>query len=257
MVSTATATATATTTTLLSPPHTTATGGEGRGESNVPYIRGEFLNIENGGGDVGIHRLHRDYLHGLDDDIVRSLPFDPPQASKVERLLQQRSIVYQASTKGMTISVYMLLLSIIVLAVLIPKSIATSNRTLGLSAMVLLIVDGVLILSITGVYCWYVYIDRQIQTHVRQIMDEHGIGADGNRPLLSRNDSAQLGYFDLPEFISLAWQRASLASSVTKGGDDDDDDDGHNNNNKNINNNNNINIPNNYPSQQFSTLTFG
>jgi hypothetical protein len=252
MVSTATAT---TATPSSSPPHTTATGGgEVRGgESNVPYIRGEFFNIENGGGDVGVHRLHRDYLHGLDDDIVRSLPFGPPQTIKVERLLQQRSIVYQASTKGMTISVYMLLLSVVVLAVLIPKSIATSNRTLGLSAMVLLTVDGILILSITGVYCWYVSIDRQIQTEVRQIMDEHGIGAD-DRPLLSRNDPAQLGYFDLPEFISLAWQRASLASSVTKGGDDDDDDDGHNNNN---NNNNKNNIPNNYPSQQFSTLTFG
>ncbi|KAG7351378.1 hypothetical protein IV203_010738 [Nitzschia inconspicua] len=171
-------------------------------------------NNNSGGGDL--FRLHRDYLQGLDSGFVEKLPWSTPEEKlRVGKLLHQRSWAKSGWSRGVTGIVYSLLTSIIVIVLLIPRVQQRQRDELRLVGVSLAAWNALLLVGTTCLYCYYAQVDHNIQQLVRRLMDETGIGVPpmpAGTPAMHRDDSSQQGIFELPEFINILWQRASLTT---------------------------------------------
>ncbi|KAG7354483.1 hypothetical protein IV203_003839 [Nitzschia inconspicua] len=168
-----------------------------------------------GGGDL--FRLHRDYLQGLDSGFVEKLPWSTPEEKLlVGKLLQQRTWAKSGWSRGVTGIVYSLLTSIIVIVLLVPRVQQRQRDELRLVGVSLAAWNGLLLVGTMCLYCYYAQVDHNIQQLVRRLMDETGIGVPqipAFTHAMHRDDSSQQGIFELPEFINILWQRASLTPS--------------------------------------------
>jgi hypothetical protein len=188
---------------------------------NADEVYGDgFIRDEPRGSRGDFFRLHRDYLRGLDSQVVKKLPW-PTLEEKyhVNQLLQQRAWAKLGWTRGVTGSVYSVLISIVATALFASRIRRGGEdemrkemlRAIGIS---LAVWNVTLMLGSLSAYCFYSSVDHQIQELVRQLMDDNGIAAPFHQqPMMHRDDSNQLAIFELPEFINVMWQKASSTSS--------------------------------------------
>mmetsp|Transcript_16443 Transcript_16443/g.30553 ORF Transcript_16443/g.30553 Transcript_16443/m.30553 type:complete len:235 (-) Transcript_16443:286-990(-) len=189
-----------------------------------------FLHIEDGDlPHAGIHRLHRDYLHGLDDAVVKSLPWNTAEErDHVHQLLKQRAMAQTVSSHGITVTAYSFLISIVILVAMVPRTLRNGDgqspqeeyaNMVWTIIVAIMVVDGILVFGVLVSYAYFTKLDRTIQTLVRKLMDEQDIGMPlHSPPPLVRDDVNQQGTFQLPEFVNLVWQRASNGGAPSQQG---------------------------------------
>lgn len=169
---------------------------------------------QQGGGDF--YRLHRDYLQGLDDAVVRNLPWSSPEERwTVDTLLEKRAWALVGWTRGITIVAYSVLATMVVFILFAPRirrDYEGTTREYFRAVGICMFIYNIIAICVTlGLYCHYARTDQKVQTLVRRLMDEKDLGI-AESPVMSRDDNNQQAFFELPEFINIMWQRASLAS---------------------------------------------
>lgn len=174
------------------------------------------------GGGSGIRRLHRDYLKGIEDEVVLQLPWPTPN-DEITDLLLRRSSCRRIADRITYVVVCYWGLSGIILLLVIGGTVSTlfvvgENQQ---NKMLLYILLGVsYLVSLIVVLCahfQYHRYDAQIQCLVRAIMDVHGLGQQQQvnpmlLPPLRRSDINQQAQFRLPEFIDVMLQSAAEES---------------------------------------------
>ncbi|KAL3934447.1 MAG: hypothetical protein SGARI_003376 [Bacillariaceae sp.] len=172
-------------------------------------------NKPGGGGDF--FRLHRDYLQGLDDSVVINLPWSPEQRFAVNTLLEKRGWALLGWSRGITIVAYSVLATMVVFILFAPRIRrdyeGTTREYFRFIGICMFVYNIVAICITLGLYCYYARTDQQLQKLVRRLMDEKDLGMLDESPVMSRDDNNQQAVFELPEFINVIWQRASLAST--------------------------------------------
>jgi hypothetical protein len=180
-------------------------------------LRGAAIVKDVEAGNGNFYRLHRDYLQGLDDFIVQSLPWSTPEEKwTVGNLLEKRGWASLGWTRGITIIAYSMLATFVLFVIFAPR-IREDNegttrayfRTLGICLFSYNLVATCVTL---GLYCYYSRLDQQLQTLVRKLMDEKDIDMTP-RAVMTRDDHSQQAIFELPEFINVMWNRASQAAN--------------------------------------------
>ncbi|KAL3908691.1 MAG: hypothetical protein SGARI_002950, partial [Bacillariaceae sp.] len=178
-----------------------------------------------GGNDLGIQRLHRDYLQGLDAAIVQNLPWSTMEDKwAVSNLLEKRGWAMLGWTRGITIVLYSVLATFVLFVIFAPRiredvegTTRQYFRTIGVGMFICFLVA---ICVTLGLYCYYARLDQQLQHMVRRLMDEKDIGISQERPAMSRDSHSQQAIFELPEFINVMWKGASKAAQCQEVGDD-------------------------------------